>query len=55
MKRYVLTPSAKRDLIEIWDYIASDNIEAASRVLDALELELARSPGAGHWREDLRG
>jgi hypothetical protein len=25
MKRYVLTPSAKRDVNDIWDYIANDN------------------------------
>lgn len=56
MKRYVLTPSAKRDVNEIWDYIANDSIEAADRVLDALEsamIKLAKSPGIGHWREEL--
>jgi hypothetical protein len=26
MKRYVLTPSAKRDVNDIWNYIAYDNI-----------------------------
>ena len=56
MKRYVLTPSAKRDVNDIWDYIANDNIEAADRVLNALEsamVKLAKNPGAGHWREEL--
>jgi plasmid stabilization system protein ParE len=56
MKRYVLTPSAKRDINDIWDYIAADSIEAADRVLDALEsamIKLAKSPGIGHWREEL--
>jgi plasmid stabilization system protein ParE len=56
MKRYVLTPSAKRDVNDIWDYIANDNIEAADRVLEALEsamVKLAKSPGVGHWREEL--
>ena len=56
MKRYVLTPSAKRDVNDIWDYIANDNIEAADRVLDALEsamVKLAKNPGVGHWREEL--
>jgi plasmid stabilization system protein ParE len=33
MKRYVLTPSAKRDVNEIWDCIANDSIEAGDRVL----------------------
>lgn len=56
MKRYVLTPRAKRDVNDIWDYIASDNIEAADRVLDALEsamVKLAKSPGIGHRRDAL--
>ena len=51
MKRYVLTPSAKRDINDIWDYIANDNIEAADRVLDALEsamVKLAKNSGVGH-------
>jgi plasmid stabilization system protein ParE len=56
MKRYILTPSAKRDTNDIWDYIALDNVEAADRVLDALEsamASLAKNPGVGHWREEL--
>jgi plasmid stabilization system protein ParE len=39
-------------------YIANDSIEAADRVLDALEsamIKLAKSPGVGHWREELAG
>ena len=51
MKRYVLTPSAKRNVNDIWNYIAKDNIEAADRVLDALEsaiVKLAKNPGVGH-------
>ena len=54
MKRYVLTPSAKRDVNDIWDYIANDSIEAADRVLDALEsamVKLAKTPAVGHWHE----
>jgi toxin ParE1/3/4 len=38
------------------DYIAGDNIEAADRVLDALNnamVKLAKTPGIGHWREEL--
>src|SRR5258708_39062704 len=38
------------------DYIAGDNIEAADRVLDALNnamVRLAKSPGIGHWREEM--
>ena len=56
MTRYILTPSAKRDINDIWDYIANDSIEAADRVLDALEsamARLAKNPKIGHWREEL--
>jgi plasmid stabilization system protein ParE len=56
MKRFVLTPRARQDVDDIWDYIANDNIEAADRVLEALEeamFKLAKSPGMGHWREEL--
>jgi plasmid stabilization system protein ParE len=56
MKAFVFTPLAARDLNEIWDYLASDNIQAADRVLVALEKalhRLAKNPGQGHRREDL--
>lgn len=56
MKRFIFTPRAKQDLNDIWEYIASDNVEAADRVLDALEsaaVRLAKSPGIGHWRDEL--
>ncbi len=56
MKLYVLTPSARQDVNDIWDCIASDNVEAADRVVDALEsamVKLAGSPGIGHWRQEL--
>ena len=29
MKRFVLTPRAKQDVSDIWDYIADDSIDAA--------------------------
>ena len=56
MTPFDLTPLAKRDLDDIWDYIAEDNVQAADRVLDALDnamTKLAKTPGIGHWREDL--
>lgn len=56
MKRFVLTPRAKQDVSDIWDYIADDNIEAADRMLEALDsamVRLAKNPGIGHWREEL--
>ena len=56
MKRFILTPRARQDLNDIWDYIANDNIEAADRVLDALDnamIKLAKNPGMGHRRDEL--
>ncbi len=56
MKRYVLTPSAKKDVNDIWDYIANDSVEAADRVIEALEaamVRLSKSPGIGHKRTEL--
>lgn len=56
MKNYVLTPSAKRDVNEIWDFLADENVGAADRTVEALEaamIRLAKSPGLGHWREEL--
>jgi antitoxin ParD1/3/4/toxin ParE1/3/4 len=56
VKRFVLTARARQDINDIWDYIADDNVEAADRVLDALDnamIKLAKNPGIGHWREEL--
>jgi plasmid stabilization system protein ParE len=55
MKQFALTPSAEAHLTEIWDYIAADNRDAATRVLDAFTAAfrmLAESPGVGHYREE---
>lgn len=50
------TNRADEDLIEIWSYIAVDNISAADRVLDAIEARwdnLARHPYSGVARDDI--
>ena len=56
MSGYVLGVDADRDLDEIWEYIAQDNIDAADRwitkLFDAFE-SLGKSPGIGHSRTDL--
>src|SRR4051794_26247234 len=49
--------SALEDLDEIWLYIARDNINAAERVVDAIEAaadRLAQMPGIGRKRDDLQ-
>lgn len=56
MTRFVLTPLARRDLEEIWDYVVADNRNAAERILDRIEAaiaKLAKTPEMGHRREDL--
>lgn len=56
MKPYILSADARRDLIEIWDYIARDSIDAADRVAADLRSaiqRLATMPGIGHRRDDL--
>lgn len=62
MKSFVLARLAERDIGEIWDYIAEDDIEAADRVARALEEamhRLAEPPAlvtcAKIWRTSLTG
>lgn len=56
MNRYLLTPQAAGDLLNIWSFIAQDNPEAADRVeaavFRACDL-LADSPLAGRVRRDV--
>jgi toxin ParE1/3/4 len=51
MPRYVLSPQARDDLLELRDYIAQDNPAAARRVLNELReamRRLAQMPELGH-------
>jgi plasmid stabilization system protein ParE len=44
------------DVGQILDYLVEDSIDAAGRVLDAIEnafYKLAKTPNIGHFREDL--
>ena len=53
---YDFHPEVRRDLDEIWDFIAADNAAAADRliteIIDAIDA-LVPFPGAGHRRPDL--
>jgi toxin ParE1/3/4 len=53
---YILSEDADRDLDDIWDYIAEDNVDAADqwigRLFDAFDA-IGNTPGMGHKREDL--
>ena len=49
-------PEAERDLLDIWLYIADDNLENADHFLDKLEQQcqsLARQPLMGQSQEEL--
>jgi plasmid stabilization system protein ParE len=56
MADHFYSPEARLDLLEIWEHIARDNLDAADRVEQeigqAVSL-LARNPGLGHLRRDL--
>lgn len=56
MGRVVRTRTAKLDVLQIWNHIAEDNIEAADRLVekfnDKLQL-LADFPGMGPARPEL--
>lgn len=56
MADHFYSPEARLDLLEIWDYIAQDNPDAADRVEMAIEKAasmLALNPELGHFRRDL--
>jgi toxin ParE1/3/4 len=54
--RLLRTPAAERDLIDIWTYIATDNPDAADRLLDAIGeriRHLLDQPRMGRMRPDI--
>jgi plasmid stabilization system protein ParE len=56
MSSYQFTPQAVDDLLDIWSFIANDNLDAADRVETAICRAcdfLADSPFAGNTRSDL--
>ena len=56
MAEYFYSPEARLDLLEIWEHIARDDLDAADRVereiAEAVSW-LARNPDLGHTRSDL--
>jgi plasmid stabilization system protein ParE len=55
MRKLLIRPQARRDLLDVWHYIARDSIAAANRVgvaLDQAIRGLAEMPGKGHARPD---
>lgn len=56
MTGYGFHPEALRDLDEIWEYIALDNLDAADRVITEILAavgDLVSFPTVGHERPDL--
>ncbi|MCG6205867.1 type II toxin-antitoxin system RelE/ParE family toxin [Rhodopseudomonas sp. HC1] len=50
------SPQAERDIAAIWSYVAKDNVNAADRLLEAIEKVfdvLAHSPLLGRARPEL--
>jgi plasmid stabilization system protein ParE len=56
MSGFVFHPEAYKDIEEIWEYIAADNLEAADRVVEEINeaiRTLVSFPLQGHCRPDL--
>lgn len=56
MADFFYSPEARHDLLQIWEFIAQDNLDAADRVEQAIEhaiQQLATNPQLGHLRRDL--
>jgi toxin ParE1/3/4 len=54
---YRVSGRARRDLLQLWRYIAEDNEFAADRLIDLITQHfqlLGRNPYAGKSRDDLR-
>jgi toxin ParE1/3/4 len=58
MRKLLIRPKARQDLLEIWHHIADDSVDAANRVgerLDSAIQGLREMPGKGHQRADVSG
>jgi toxin ParE1/3/4 len=56
MPRIAIRPQAELDILEIWEFIAADNVDAADHWVDELgeKLELwAAQPMIGRMRDEL--
>ncbi len=56
MADYFYSREARLDLLEIWEHIARDNVDAADRVEEEIQKSvsmLATNPALGHLRPDL--
>ena len=56
MNAFLLSPEAAQDLIDIWEFIAGDNIDSADQVCEELQEAIQRiveMPKEWHLRADL--
>ncbi len=56
MKQPLRTAQAERDLLEIWSFVAGDNLAAADRLIERLEKvlqSLCENPELGRERSEL--
>jgi len=57
MARFSHSRQARADLVEIWNYIAEDNPQAADKLLDRIDKKcrtLAQYPYMGRERDDIK-
>lgn len=56
MAEYFYSAEARRDLFEIWEFIALDDLDIADRIEKEIQQAismLVRNPELGHFRPDL--
>jgi toxin ParE1/3/4 len=57
MRKLLIRPQARLDLLEIWHHIANDSPRIASNVIAKIDLAirgLVEMPGKGHSRADVK-
>ena len=56
MRAIIFNAKARKDLFDIWEYIAVDSVDVADRILRRIEDEVSKlvaMPGMGHKRADV--
>lgn len=57
MRKLLIRPQARLDMLEIWHHIAPDSVRNANHVSEKLDEAirgLVRTPGKGHQRADVK-
>ncbi len=55
MPQVIQTPAARQDVLDIWEYIATDSVDAADRVMETILRRfemLAENPRVGRLRPE---